>query len=188
MESDRRADAQPGDPPSRQRVLYHEFASAGKKFTCQPDAACLIHIPRDPDRPAAGSTPLLSLWEIDRSTERTAQVARKCPGYAALLKQRDYRRYWPEEAAQPAVRVFWVCRSRQRIDSLTAALRDEPAAESFRFTTAAELRPETALTLPIWSTIAGERREILRWPALMQTPVGNFAGHPAPHLPAHVGP
>jgi hypothetical protein len=187
MEQDRREDAQANDPPSRQRVLYHEFTAGGKKFTCQPDAACLMRIPRDADRPAAGTTPLLVFWEVDRSTERTAQTVNKCPGYGALLERREYRRYWPQ-AEQAPVRVFWVCRSRQRIESLTVSLRDKPVAQCFRFTTAEELRADSALTLPIWRTIDGQSREIIRLPPTMNLPTMNPLGHPAPHLPPHVGP
>ena len=189
MEQDRRTDAQPNDPPSRQRVLYHEFSAANKKFTCQPDAACLLKIPRDVNRPAAGTTPLLIYWEVDRSTERTAQVVNKCPGYTALLERRDYRRYWPE-AEQSPVRVFWVCRSRQRIESLSTALRDKPIAKSFRLTTADDLKPEAAITSPIWRTIDGDAREILRLPIIVPSPssLTEPLGYPTPHLPPHIGP
>lgn len=187
MEQDRREDALPNDPPSRQRVLYHEFTAGGKKFTCQPDAACLMQIPRDLNQPQAGTTSLLGFLEADNSTERTAQVVNKCPGYGALLERREYRRYWPQ-AEQVPVRVFWVCRSRQRIDSLAASLREKPVAQCFRFTTADELRAETALTLPIWWTIDGQCREIIRLPPTMNLPALDALGHPAPHLPPHVGP
>ena len=182
MEQDRRADAQPNEPPSRQRVLYHEFTAGGKKFTCQPDKACLVQIPREADRQAAGTTPLLVFWEVDRSTERTAQVVAKCAGYAALLEKREYRHYWPA-SERAAVRVFWVCRSRRRIESLAAALQSQPVAQSFRFTTADELTAETALTMPIWRTLDGQCRAILRLPPAVAPP-----GHPAPHLPPHLGP
>lgn len=187
MEQDRREDAQPNDPPSRQRVLYHEFSAGGKKFTCQPDAACLLWIPRDLDRPETGMTALLGFLEADNSTERTGQVVNKCPGYAALLQRREYRRYWPQ-AEQAAVRVFWVCRSRERIESLSAAFREKPVAQSFRFTTATELTAETALTMPIWRTIDGQCREIIRLPPTKALPTMDTLGHPAPHLRPHVGP
>jgi hypothetical protein len=187
MEQDRRDDVQRDTPLSRQRVLYHEFAAKDKTFTCQPDAASLLQIPRDLDRPNAGMTPLLAFLEVDRSTERTTQAASKCAGYTALFEQRQYRRYWPQ-AGQAAVRVFWVCRSSQRIESLTAAVREHTVAQSFRFTTADELRADTALTLPIWKTIDGERREILRLPPTKRLPTVDAVGHPAPHLPPHIGP
>ncbi len=186
MEQDRRLDAKPDEPPSRQRVLYHEFSSGNKKFTCQPDAASLCWIPRQPDQPQADVTPLLGFWEVDRSTERTKQVLNKCPGYGALLERRDYRRYWPQ-AEQAAVRVFWVCRSAQRIESLCEALCKQSISTCFRFTTAHELTPATAFTQPIWQTIDGERREILRLPR-QQTAAAATGGRDAPHWPPHKGP
>jgi hypothetical protein len=187
MEQDRRDDVVANEPPSRQRVLYHEFTASGKKFTCQPDAASLLPIPRDIERPAAGTTPLLAYWEVDRSSERTEQTKNKCPGYAALLERRDYRRYWALDN-HAAVRVFWVCRSKQRIVSLCNAMRDKPVARFFRFTTADELRADTALTQPIWRTIDGQCREILRLPAASAACHMTPVGHPAPHMPPHVGP
>ena len=111
----------------------------------------------------------------------------KCAGYAALLDRRAYRRYW-QDAEQAPVRVFWVCRSRQRVDSLIGALREMPVAHCFRFTTAAELTADDALTLPIWQTISGERREILRLPPAINLAAMEPVGHPAPHLAPHVGP
>lgn len=187
MEQDRREDAQPNEPPSRQRVLYHEFTTAGKKFTCQPDAACLMRIPRDADYSSGRTTALLAFWEIDRSTERTMQTTNKCPGYGALLERHDYRRYWPH-AERAAVRVFWVCRSRQRIDSLCEALKKHSVAKCFRFTTAEELRAETAFTAPIWRTLDGQYREIIRLPPNVPLTTADPIGHPAAHLPAHCGP
>jgi hypothetical protein len=187
MEQDRRDDADPNEPPSRRRVLYHEFNGGKKKFTCQPDAASLLLIPRNVERPAEGTTALLAYWEFDRSRERTGQVTNKCRGYAALLERRDYRRYWPQ-AEQAAVRVFWVCPSRQRIESLRQAMRDEPIAGSFRFTTVAELQADAALVAPIWQTIDGQRREILRLPTARRAPGVELLGHPAAHLPPHQGP
>ena len=133
------------------------------------------------------TTPLLVFWEADLSTERTGQTVNKCPGYGALLERRDYRRYWPQAERAP-VRVFWVCRSQQRIQSLSVALREKPVAQCFRLTTTDELRAETALTLPIWRTIDGQRREILQIPPTKTVPTVDAVGHPAPHLPPHVGP
>lgn len=184
MEQDCRRDAKDGGSPSRQRVLYHEFSSGKGKFTCLPDAACLLWAPRDATGADKQTTPLVVFWEIDRSTERTAQVAGKCRGYAALLARRAFRRYWPE-AGQAAVRVFWVCRSQKRVESLAQALREYPVADCFRFTTEDALRPETAFTAPIWQTVAGEMREIVRLPMSAPAPLDpleRFHSHPQPHV------
>jgi hypothetical protein len=187
MEQDRREDANPDEPPSRQRVLYHEFTSGGKKFTCQPDAASLMRIPRDANCASAPTTPLVGFWEIDRSTERTAQVMNKVPGFSALLERREFRRYWPEAEHAP-VRVFWVCRSLQRVESLMAAMKEKPIAKFFRFTTAEELGAESALTSPIWRTIEGDCRAILLLHRASITPALLPKGHREPHLPPQVGP
>lgn len=187
MEQDRREDASPDEPPSRQRVLYHEFTAGGKKFTCQPDAACLMRISRDPKNATTGTTQLVGFWEIDRSTERTAQTVNKCPGYSALLERREFRRYWPDAEHAP-VRVFWVCRSKQRIESLVAAMKEKPVAKFFRFTTAEKLRADSALTSPIWRTIDGDCRAILLLPPTSIQSAMAPKGSKEPHLPPHVGP
>jgi hypothetical protein len=176
LEQDRREDVDAQAPPSRLRVLYHEFPLGGKTVTCQPDAACLLEIPRlEPD---TGTTPLLLFWEIDRSTESRKQALSKCAGYAALLESRSYRRYWPA-AEQAPVRIFWVCRSQARIDSLLASFRAQPVAQQFRFTTADELRAESALTRPIWQALDGPSRAILQFPAPAPSPK---SCHPLPCL------
>lgn len=187
MESDRRDDARPEDAPNRQRVLYHEFTGGGRKVTCQPDAASLLAIPRDLTNPPAGSSLLLGFWEIDRSTERRAQVLGKCAGYAALLEQKEFLRYWPQ-TSRAAVRVFFVCQSCERIASLSMTLKTEPVAQAFRFTTAHELQTESGVTAPIWQALDGSPREIIRLPVSLRSLAAEAMGHPASHLPPHVGP
>jgi hypothetical protein len=150
--------------PNAQRLLYHCFTQGGKRVSCLPDAASRMAIPRDPARPEAGHTTLVGYWEVDRSTEGRAQVQQKLPGYALLIDQRAYRRYWPD-LDRVAIRLFWVCRSAERITSLFERLRDSPLATLLRATTFDELRPETALTAPIWRDINGGRREMLRVPS-----------------------
>ena len=140
MEQDRNP-AATDVPPLQRRMLYHAFRNGPKTITCQPDAACLLAIPRDIDKPQADTTNLLVYWEIDRSSESQSQLLRKLPGYAAAIEQRAYHRYWPG-VQKPAVRVFWVCRSRQRISEICDRLKDVPVARLFRFTTSQELSVE----------------------------------------------
>ena len=106
----------------------------------------------------------MAYWEFDCSTERRTQIVDRLPGYAALAEQQGYRRYWPQLHG-PAIRVFWVCRSDQRIEALCEKLKDAPIAKIFRFTVADELTAEIALVMPIWRDAGGSRREILRLPA-----------------------
>jgi hypothetical protein len=162
MEHDRCPAAAAADkPPLQQRWLYHAFSSGQQTLTCLPDAASLIRIPRDPRRPDKDTSDLVAYWEIDCSTERRTQIVERLPGYAALVEQQGYRRYWPQ-VQRPAVRVFWVCRSEQRIVALCEKLKDAPIAKVFRFTTADELTATNALVRPIWRDTTGGRREILR--------------------------
>jgi hypothetical protein len=148
-------------PPFQQRMLYHAFADGPKTITCQPDAASLLRIPRDPAQPQTNTSDLLAYWEADRSTESRSQILEKLPGYAAVVERHAYRRYWPQ-LQKPAIRVFWVCPSQERIAALCEKLKDAPIAQLFRFTTSEELTPQTALLAPIWCALDGRRREIMR--------------------------
>lgn len=164
MEHDRCPAAAPDKPLLHQRWLYHAFSTGEKTVTCLPDAVSLLRIPRDSRRPERDTTDLVAYWEIDCSTERRTQIVDRLPGYAALVEQQGYRRYWPQ-IEQPAVRVFWVCRTPQRIETLREKLKDVPIAKIFRFTTNDELTAANALVRPIWRDASGSRREILRLPA-----------------------
>ncbi|HZV25482.1 MAG TPA: replication-relaxation family protein [Acidothermaceae bacterium] len=160
MEQDLRPDAPEHAPPSEHRMLYHVFRNAKKTFTCQPDAASLLRIPRQDAGRDGTMTELVCFWEIDRSTESVRQATGKAAGYAAAIEQHVHRRYWPS-LKKPVVRVFWVCPSTERIDSLSAAFRTAPVAQFFRFATRHDLEPQRLLRDPIWRTVAGERRSIL---------------------------
>jgi hypothetical protein len=160
MEHDRCPNADPDKPLLHQRWLYHAFQTAEKTLTCLPDAVSLLRIPRNLRRPDKDTTVLLAYWEVDCSTERRTQIADRLPGYAALLEQQGYHRYWPQ-LEKPAVRIFWVCRSSQRIEALREKLGDAPIAKIFRFTTGDELTAEAALVKPIWRDTTGKRREII---------------------------
>lgn len=184
MEQDRRRDARPNEPPSRQRVLFHEFNDGGKKVTCQPDGACAIEVPRTIGRPEEGTTPLLIFWEVDRSTERTGQVLAKCPGYAALISRQEYRRYFPGSAGA-AVRVFFVCPSLERVRSLASALKEHSVGPYLRFGAMPDLTPQAIMTAPVWTTVDGDRRTIMRPTVSDSAMILAGAGQRGPHLPPH---
>ena len=61
----------------------------------------------------------------------------KLPGDTRLIQARAYTRYFPSSDAA-VVRVFWVCRTQARSDSLLEVLSAEPVAPFFRFTTSQE--------------------------------------------------
>lgn len=161
MEQDRRPDAKPDEPPSQQRLLYHPFPSGNVTITCQPDAARRMSIPRDAARAETGMIDLIAFFEIDRSTERRGQVLSKFPGYAALIEQRGWLRYFSSATAAP-VRVFFVCLSQQRINTLRECLSEHPLASVLRFATMLDLTSRHPLTDAIWQDTSGRRREIVR--------------------------
>ncbi len=160
LEQDRDPAASSELPPNQRRLLYHAFHGQ-PPCTCQPDAACRFSIPRDLGNPKAGANDVIGFFEIDCSSEGRKQITNKLPGYARLLTEHTYVRYFPR-TENAIVRVFWVCRSAERITSLRERLAKEQVAQFFRFTTIAELNPSSALTTPIWQDLTGNRREILR--------------------------
>ena len=162
LEQDRDHSASDKLPPSHRRILYHAFLGP-PKTTCQPDAVCRMSVPRDLSNPAAGTSDLIGFFEIDCSSEGRKQIAGKLPGYAALISQRTFQRYF-QKSEQAIIRLFWVCHTWERIHSLCERLKDDPVAPYCRFTTARDLTPPTALTSPIWHATDGKRREIIRLP------------------------
>ncbi len=164
LEQDRDPAASSELPPNQRRLLYHAFHGQSP-CTCQPDAACRFSVPRDLANPKSGVNDVIGFFEIDFSSEGRKQIANKLPGYVRLLTERTYARYFPR-TENAVVRVFWVCRSTERIDSLCERLTKEQVAQFFRFTTINELNPSSALTTPIWQDLTGKRREILRLPTV----------------------
>lgn len=168
FEQDLRTDAVPGMPQHR-RVLYHEFRRAAAMLTCQPDAAAVLRIPH-PTGDQANASTLAIHFEIDRSREGIAQCLAKLPGYAALFEERSYTRYWPD-LPNPTFRVFWIVPSRQRIDSLSAAMRDKPVASTFRFIAVADCVPERLLTEAVWYNVQGTPLTLYRKPKIVVPPI-----------------
>ncbi len=163
LEQDRDPNASSELPPNQRRLLYHPF-SGSPRCTCQPDAACRFAVPRDLTQPESGTSDVIGFFEIDFSSEGRKQIVGKLPGYTRLLAERTYSRYF-RDSQDAVVRVFWICRSLERIKSLCERLAKEPVAQFFRFTTITEFTTETALTAPIWQDVVGKRREILRLPS-----------------------
>ncbi|MAE68222.1 hypothetical protein CL635_00210 [bacterium] len=139
-------------------MLYHTFQNGREPITCRPDAASLLRIPKQDSNE---TVPLLGYWEVDRSTESLNQVKSKLPGYAMFLKMQAYRRHWPE-LTQPAVRIFFVCQSQERMANVIDAITGLPAANAFRFCIQGDLEPKDLLNEPIWLATDGQRRAIIR--------------------------
>lgn len=147
FEQDLRPDAR-RLPIHRRRQLYHEFPRDGRVVTCRPDAAALLTVPR-PGGDEGGASTLAVHFEIDRSTEGTAQCAAKLAGYDELYASGAFARYWPA-LQDPVHRIFWVVPSEQRFENLARAFRGFPVAPLIRLTTFADCRPERVLTEPVW--------------------------------------
>ena len=132
----------------------------GGYASCWPDASCSLRIPHPS---AQGEATLLIYWEYDRSTETLTQVAGKIPGYQALLTSVTYQKHWPD-VERPAVRVFFVVQSEDRLHNICDAIKNLQGAEHVRLAVVKDLKSDRLLTAPIWKTIAGEARPILRIP------------------------
>ena len=163
LEQDRDPHANVDLPPNQRRLLYHVFHGQST-FTCQSDAACRFSVPRDLAHPKSGLNDVIGFFEIDCSSEGRKQLVNKLPGYARLLSEQTYARYFPHPQ-NAIVRVFWVCRTAERITSLRERFAKEQVAQFFRFTTINDLTPSTVLTTPIWQDLTGKPREILRLPS-----------------------
>lgn len=161
MEYDRRPDVDPLLLTLQQRTLFHAFPGTGKPVTYLPDAACLMTVPRNDRLPYSGTTDIVTYWEIDRSTERRGQVFGKLPGFQAVLEQKAWLRYFPQQSSAP-VRLFFVCLSQKRIDALRELLREHAVKNFLRFATLAEVRQRQPVSDAIWQDIKGGRREIVR--------------------------
>lgn len=134
----------------------------GRLVSCWPDASCHLRISHPS---GTGEVHLLLYWEYDRSTETLDQVAKKVPGYSALLSSGAYQKHWPN-LASPAVRVFFVTQSEERLRNVGKAIRELRGADAFRLAIVDDLTPQRFFTDPIWKTVAGEARPILRTPPL----------------------
>lgn len=182
MEQDLRTDRKQGGSPSEHRLLYHVFRERGATVTCQPDAASVLRIPLDVADPLGKATDLVCFFEYDRSSEGVRQATAKAGGYELLLASQEYRRYFAE-LQTPAVRVFWVCKSRERIATLCQSLRDVAVARSYRFTTEAELFSKRVLLDPIWRTVQGEHRSVVVAPVSVSAALRDEVNgaYPVPH-------
>ncbi len=99
--------------------------------------------------------------EVDRSTEGHQQWQRKLYGIEAFLKDsKVWHRHWPH-VTDPAVRVFVLCKSQQRITNLIETTEPSPAAASIRFTRH-PLDARTVLSKDVWIDCQGRLMRIIR--------------------------
>ena len=149
------------DPIEKRHILYERFQTAEGEFYSRPDASCSIGIPR-PKQPEAKDE-LIVYWELDRGTNSPTRERNKSGGYDALIRGKAYRNHWPSLGSEPAaVRIFYVCPSQERIDSIVGELRSLTVAKAYRFITRLELRNAQILTDMVWQDIERKRYAIMR--------------------------
>lgn len=156
-----------GKAVTRYLVLHQRLRMAdGEEVSCRPDASSVLHIPRQSD--PAKLDPLVVYWELDRSTNSHRREQNKAIGYEELLRQSVYNRHWPNLSGDLAVRIFYVCKSEERIAELRKTFATEHVGEvgkDFRFALASDVVPDRVLTEPVWSDTKGKRYQLLRRPA-----------------------
>ncbi len=142
-----------GDAPEARFVLYERYATAQGEATCRPDASCWLRIPK---RNREGEYDhLLIYWEIDRATNSTASELGKVAGYHALSQAQTFQNHWPL-AIEPVVRIFYVCPTPERLNSLVQTVQAAAATKDYRFTTKTKATCPGILVDPIWETTKGE--------------------------------
>jgi len=160
-EQDYRSDVPRDVQPLKRRVLYHEFRDENAALiTCRPDAAATLRIPH-PSGDDSQATSLAIHFEIDRSSEGTAQYLKKVPGYAALFAEQSYTRYWPN-LQNPIHRVFWIVPSRQRASNLMTAFRPFDVASRFRFSMFEDCTDRSILTHDVWRDVHDTAKRLYR--------------------------
>jgi len=159
-------DARPGVKPqehltlAQRFLLCHQYPQPdGSRLTVWPDAATMLELPGK-----SGTSHRVGLaCEIDRSTERHAQILGKLLGYRHWLEQRSYRDIYPHENL--LLRIFLIVPSEPRLANLSKLLldltKDHPALVSIiRLAILSDLTSDTILTHPHWRTPTGDRRPI----------------------------
>jgi hypothetical protein len=149
-----------GDPMEKRRLLYERFQVGEHEPFCRPDASSRMQIPKPSGK---GADPLIVYWEIDRSTNSPGVEREKTFGYQALLDTQTFQKHWPpRDDKDQTVRVFYVCPSQERINSIVAEIRAAPVSRFYRFAIRAEMLSTNAVTGTIWQDVEGKRYAIVR--------------------------
>lgn len=156
LEQDIWKDAPVQAPPNQRRQLYHNIAIDRGRLICQPDIACYLQLPQ---------TSVVIYWEIDRSTEGRKQLREpaKSDAYFALLATNGYQRYWPDLPDDVHKFVFWICPTPERCENVRLLFKEHKIASHLRFSHRKIFNQTTnVLTTPIYQTVTGELRQILK--------------------------
>lgn len=125
--------------------LCHQYTVDECKYTCWPDLACLIVLvhPR-------GESRLQILWEIDRSTERLAQIQAKLSGYHHLFLNSDDQHLFG--GSRILTRIFFVTPSKMRCRSVAELFCNQDGFERLRLTWMGALSRTSMFRDLIWYT------------------------------------
>lgn len=158
LEQDMYEGAKVGAPLADRFILYESWKTPdGATASCRPDASSWLRVPvPGKDQPAD----LLIYWEYCRSTQTLKRIARRVEGYRLLHTTGTFAKHWPHPI-NPTIRVFFVAQSDDRLKHVADTIRGLPGAEIFRLTTVDSLTPDQFFG-PIWQTVGGEHRPILR--------------------------
>ena len=78
-----------------------------------------------------------------------------------MLAAEVYRKHWPN-VPNAAVRVFFVVPSEERLRNIALTIKDLPGGDYVRLAVAGDVTAQRVFTDPIWRTVGGETRPILR--------------------------
>jgi hypothetical protein len=158
MEQDCRGDGKKSSrqSPSDCLVLNNRFHVSGSTIAFRPDAACHIHVPFQ-NRLAT----LLAYLEVDRSTEGHGQWIRKLQGIEAFTADpKAWQDHWPA-VRDARVRIFVLCKSKQRIANLIETSQSSAASDRIYFTTY-PINAASVLTEYVWLDCNGNKRAIIQ--------------------------
>ena len=162
MEQDqaRRSKAAKGRSPNSDQILNDRFFddASERAVAFRPDASFHLRVPRPSGE---GFKSLLGYIELDRSTEGHQQWEGKLLGIDAFFHDtKAWRRHWPN-ITDPAVVLFVICKTDERVANLAQTTRSFAVASKTRFSTY-PLAPETVLTDKVWQDCQGQPFAIIK--------------------------
>ena len=158
MEQDTRGGgtARKGRSPSESLILRNHYERGGRTVGFRPDASCRLQLPYKERMES-----LIAYIEVDRSTEGHGQFERKLPGIEAFLSDggEGWRSHWPT-VTKATIRIFVLCKSKERLTNLSTIIKGSLAADTLRFAIY-PLDPGTVLTEEVWSDCEGKMYRII---------------------------
>lgn len=144
------------DPKASEAEKRYRLYARFDKIACVPDAGFLLK---------KGDFAKAFYLEQDRDTTKSAErvAAQKCQGYVKLAEHQVHlTRHFPA-ATWKNFNVLVVAPTPTRRDNLWKAVRAKTGGGMWKFASLTDLKPETALTEPVWyQGDAGEPSSLLR--------------------------